>query len=281
MKQALTVTLCMVTATIAAQQNTIVKEKFHYGNVQQDTSAGYAGVVKVDNILYLSGITATGNFADQVQKIYSRIDANLKKFGATFQNVVKENLYTTNMDSMKFYNYIRKPFYGSDFPAATWVQISKLYVSDRMLEVEVVAHLPEKENSGAAIPFEKLTGTWTMINKKGNLMGETWKKKNDYSMIGKSYMVKGADTTILETVDLLQDGTDMFYIPVAFGQNDDKPVRFKLTSCTGTVYTFENPAHDFPKRIVYNFISNNELHAYIDDGSENKRQHYHYKKQKG
>ncbi len=130
----------------------------------------------------------------------------------------------------------------------------------------------------AVIPFEKLTGTWTLTTKKGNLMAEVWQKNDDKSMKGKSYMVKGADTMMLETVDWVKEGDDMFYIPVAAGQNDDKPVKFKLTSCNGNVYTFENPAHDFPKRIVYDFVSNEELHAYIDDGTDKKRQHYHYKK---
>jgi 2-iminobutanoate/2-iminopropanoate deaminase len=280
MKHFFTIAMCIASLTAAAQQNNIIKEKFHYGNVQQDTAAGYAGVVKVGNILYLSGITSAGDFATQVKNIYSRIENNLKKYGATFQNVVKENLYTLNIDSMKFYNYIRKPFYGGDFPAATWVQISRLYVPDRMLEVEVIAHLPEKQTAKTAIPFEKFTGTWSLINKKGELMGETWIKKDGSSIAGKSYMVKSADTTMLETVDLVKEGGDIFYIPVAYGQNDDKPVRFKLTSCTGSVYTFENPEHDFPKRIVYDFISNDELYAYIDDGTENKRQHYNYKRQK-
>ena len=119
-----------------------------------------------------------------------------------------------------------------------------------------------------------------MINKKGNLMGETWMKKDDNSMIGKSYLVKGSDTTMLERVDLIYEGDDMFYIPVAYGQNDDKPVRFKLTSIKASAYTFENREHDFPKRIVYNFTGTDKLHAYIDDGTETKRQHYHYKKLK-
>lgn len=131
----------------------------------------------------------------------------------------------------------------------------------------------------AVIPFEKLNGTWTMTTPKGNLIAEVWQKKDDKSMKGKSYMVKGVDTTILETVDWVKEGEDMFYIPVAAGQNDDKPVRFKLTSFNGNVYTFENPAHDFPKRIVYDFTNKEALHAYVDDGTDKKRRHFNYKKQ--
>lgn len=132
----------------------------------------------------------------------------------------------------------------------------------------------------ATIPFTQLTGTWIMEKKNGTIMGETWWKKDDNSMSGESFLIKKGDTTILETVDLLKEGNDIFYVPVAFGQNDDKPVRFKLTAVTASAYIFENPAHDFPKRIVYDFTDSETLHAYIDDGTEKKRQHYYYKKKK-
>lgn len=128
-------------------------------------------------------------------------------------------------------------------------------------------------------PFEKLTGTWLMERKNGTVMGETWEQKNMNTIKGKSFLIKHGDTTLLETVTLVKEGNDIFYIPVAYGQNDDKPVKFKLTSVKKGEYIFENPAHDFPKRIVYDFTSSNTLHAYIDDGTEIKRQHYHYQKQ--
>jgi enamine deaminase RidA (YjgF/YER057c/UK114 family) len=55
--------------------------------------------------------------------------------------VVKENLYTTDIEAMKKYNDVRKAFYKGDFPAATWVQISRLYMADAKLEIELIAHL--------------------------------------------------------------------------------------------------------------------------------------------
>ena len=46
---------CTFYFTIQAQDNNIVKEKYHWGSATQDTAAGYAQAVKVDNIIYLSG----------------------------------------------------------------------------------------------------------------------------------------------------------------------------------------------------------------------------------
>jgi 2-iminobutanoate/2-iminopropanoate deaminase len=45
---------------------------------------------------------------------------------------------------MKQNNFVRKQFYKGDFPAATWVQISRLYMPDAKLEIELVAHLPKQ-----------------------------------------------------------------------------------------------------------------------------------------
>lgn len=129
--------------SLMAQKNQIEKEKWHWNNhLKQDTTAGYVQVIKVDNILYISGAVATEVTPEGITNVYKALESSLKSFGATFHNVVKENLYTTDMEAMKKYNYARKLFYNNDFPSATWVQVSRLYMSDAKLEVELIAHLP-------------------------------------------------------------------------------------------------------------------------------------------
>lgn len=127
-----------------AQDNNIKKEKWHWDNpLKQDTGAGYVQVVKADNILYISGAVARDMTPEGITRLYQNLERSLKSFGATFQNVVKENLYTTDMEAMKKHNDARKVFYKGDFPAATWVQIPRLFMHDARLEVELIAHLPE------------------------------------------------------------------------------------------------------------------------------------------
>lgn len=136
----------IISSVTFAQQNTITKEKWHWGNpVKQDTVAGYVQVVKVDNILYISGAVATELTPAGIERVYKALEASLKSYGATFNNVVKENLYTTDIEAMKTHNTARKKFYKGDYPAATWVQISRLYMPEAKLEVELVAHLPAKK----------------------------------------------------------------------------------------------------------------------------------------
>ena len=143
MKYTISLLLTFLGTTAMAQTKEIIKEKWHWDNkLKQDTSAGYVQVIKIDNTLYISGAVSTEVTPKGITNVYRALERSLKSFGATFQNVVKENLYTTDIEAMKKYNDSRKVFYKNDFPAATWVQVVRLYMPDAKLEVELVAHLP-------------------------------------------------------------------------------------------------------------------------------------------
>jgi 2-iminobutanoate/2-iminopropanoate deaminase len=122
----------------------LVKQKWHFGNAQgQDSTAGYAQVVKVDNVLYISGTVAKDITEAGIRQLYATLEKCLTHFGATSQHVVKENLYTLDLDAMKKMNEVRRAFYKNDFPAATWIQVSRLYTPELKVEIELVAHLPK------------------------------------------------------------------------------------------------------------------------------------------
>lgn len=131
--------------TVTAQDKNISKEKWHWGDPnKQDTSAGYAQALRSGNTLYISGTVAIQLNEEGVTRVYKALERTLKQYGLSFQNVVKENLYTTDIEGMKQFNYVRKAFYKGDYPAATWVQISRLFMPDAKLEVELIAQFPEK-----------------------------------------------------------------------------------------------------------------------------------------
>jgi 2-iminobutanoate/2-iminopropanoate deaminase len=128
-------------ANAQSGQNTIEKQKFHFGKAGED-GAGYAQAVKVGKTIYISGTVGGGEAASALTNVYNGLQKTLAFYGATFQNVVKENLYTTNIEEIKKHNDVRKKYYNSDFPAATWVQIQRLYMETALVEVELVAVLP-------------------------------------------------------------------------------------------------------------------------------------------
>lgn len=132
-------------AGAAGAQNNIEKKKFHFG-AEQDTVGGYTQALKVDNVIYISGTVATAITEKDVRRVYKVIEKSLEPFGATLQNVVKETVYTTDIEAMKTFNNIRKSIYKGDYPAATWVQISRLFMPEAKLEIEVVAHLKKEKD---------------------------------------------------------------------------------------------------------------------------------------
>jgi len=143
MKQIIIITFMLVFSSVFSQKNEIWKEKWHWNNTTQNSDAGYAQAVKVDNVIYISGVVTNSITPEGITSVYNNLKTVLASYGATFDNVVKENLYTTDIESMKKYNDVRKTFYKNDFPAATWIQVQRLYMPDSKLEVELVAHLPK------------------------------------------------------------------------------------------------------------------------------------------
>jgi 2-iminobutanoate/2-iminopropanoate deaminase len=142
MKQLILICVALLAATAVDAQikKPVKKEKWHWNQPGgQDTSAGYAQAVKVGNMLYISGTVGLDMNEEEVNRVYSNLSKTLAKFGLDFKNVVKENLYTTDIEAMKKLNHVRKRWYMGDFPAATWVQIVRLYMPEAKLEVELIA----------------------------------------------------------------------------------------------------------------------------------------------
>lgn len=124
-----------------------------------------------------------------------------------------------------------------------------------------------------------LQGTWKMVTKRGAIC-EEWKKIDDNYLQNRGYMVRGTDTVINERVALTNTKEGIFYTSTVEDQNNKQPVAFKMTKSEDNVFIFENPAHDFPKRIVYKLVTADSLYAFIDDGTETgKKQNFYYKRQ--
>lgn len=138
------VVLLILSMGLQAQTQNITKQKWHFDDpLTQDTLYGYTQAVKIDNVSYISG-TVLGTLTPKgITRLYEVLGKSLASFGASFQNVVKENLYTTDMEELKKCIDFRKPFYKGDYPAATWVQVVRLFMAEGKLEVELVAHLPK------------------------------------------------------------------------------------------------------------------------------------------
>jgi len=145
----------------------------------------------------------------------------------------------------------------------------------------VMAAFINAEQERPFLQLHKLEGKWIMKTKRGTIIGEEWIKVDDSYLQNKGFFIKGADTIITERVSLKETKEGIFYTSTVEDQNNKQPIPFKLTSSVDHTFIFENPEHDFPKRIIYQLISSDSLHAYIDAGADKggKRQNFYFQKQ--
>jgi enamine deaminase RidA (YjgF/YER057c/UK114 family) len=105
-----------------------------------EKSIGFCQAVRVGDVLYVSGVVGAAPMESAVPKVYERLRLVLQENGLTFADVVKENVYATDLDAFIKASPARKPFYGENLPAATWVQVQRLFQPSFVVEVELVAH---------------------------------------------------------------------------------------------------------------------------------------------
>ena len=93
-----------------------------------------------------------------------------------------------------------------------------------------------------------IAGSWTGTA-RGIVMEEHWTAPRGQSMIGMHRDVGKGRTLAFEFLRIEQQATQIVYLSMPNGRAPATP--FPLKEVAGTRAVFENPAHDFPQRIVY------------------------------
>ena len=109
-----------------------------------------------------------------------------------------------------------------------------------------------------------LQGTWKMENQD---IYEHWDQLNDSNLKGFSYKMKDGEIIVTEYLDISTHQNETIYTATVINQNKGQGVNFNLTN-TDSTFTFENPNHDFPKKIVYQKLSDTEIEVQVSDGAQ-------------
>jgi len=123
--------------------------EYFYLRPEVEKAYGYTHAVKIGNDILISGAvsmddagnpTAVGDLAQQMKNCYSDLDKVLKHYGCTFDDVVVENVFTTNMPEFLNQSGYRNTIYTNQFPTGSWLGVKELALPEFMIEIELEAH---------------------------------------------------------------------------------------------------------------------------------------------
>lgn len=120
-----------------------------------------------------------------------------------------------------------------------------------------------------------ISGDWQTAPGGRRQIEEHWTAAAGGSMMGVSRTLAGDKTVEFEYLRIEQRADGIYYVahPKARCPGTD----FKLTRALATEAVFENPQHDFPKRIIYR-KTDDGLTASIDAGEGTKGMSFVFKK---
>ena len=139
--------LVMFLSAVASGQNI---ERSNPEGMTQPT--GYNHLVKAGNLMFIAGqvaldaegnVVGEENMTAQVRQVLENMKTVLASEGADFSNVVKINIFTTDIERFREATEVRREYFGGHPPASTLVQIERLARPVFLVEIEAIAIVPE------------------------------------------------------------------------------------------------------------------------------------------
>ena len=125
----------------------MTRENFSSGT-KWEPIVGYSRAVKVGNMVFVTGTTATaedgsivgiGDLYAQTKQALANIEKVLKRAGAEMRHVVRTRIYVTDIREWEKAGKAHVEYFRDIRPATTMVEVSKLIVPEMLVEVEADA----------------------------------------------------------------------------------------------------------------------------------------------
>ena len=121
-----------------------------------------------------------------------------------------------------------------------------------------------------------ISGDWQTAPGGRAQIEEHWIQPAGGTIMGVSRTVAGGKITEFEFLRIEQREDGIYYVAQPKGRCP--ATDFKLTRVSPQEAVFENPSHDFPKRIIYRKSGEDSLTASIDGGEETKQMTFSFRR---
>lgn len=114
-----------------------------------DAIGPYSQAVKSGGVVYLSGQIPLdpdtmelvgGGFEEQAARVFDNLAAVVRAAGGTLADVVKLNVYLTDLDNFPVVNEVMSRYFSEPYPARAAVQVAAL-PKGAVVEVDGIMHL--------------------------------------------------------------------------------------------------------------------------------------------
>ncbi|MDD5361084.1 MAG: DUF6265 family protein [Ignavibacteria bacterium] len=104
-------------------------------------------------------------------------------------------------------------------------------------------------------PTHLFLGTWVMRTDKDTTT-EKWSALSPFELSGQTIYADSVSSFLAEILSIKYINGELNYCATVMEENPEKPqgdICFVLAEYKDMKFTFENPKHDFPQRIIYDF----------------------------
>ena len=114
---------------------------------------GYAHAVRIGDDIKVSGAvsmddegnpTAVGDLEQQMKNVYADLRTVLEHYGCTFDDVIVENVFTTDMARFLEAAAYRSTIYTEQFPTGSWLEVKGLALPELLIEIELEAYVSRR-----------------------------------------------------------------------------------------------------------------------------------------
>jgi 2-iminobutanoate/2-iminopropanoate deaminase len=123
------------------------KQAVHATSVPEPPPQTWSNCLVVGNQVFVAGMTAAfgdetaggDSMYEQAKAVFGKITALLQQAGAHADDVVKVNIFVTDIKRREEVWKARAEVFSGDFPVSTLVQVAALARPDLLVEIEAVA----------------------------------------------------------------------------------------------------------------------------------------------